>query len=216
MKNIRLTEVQNELKFRFLIRGKRINHYSAILLLLFIPLVNAQSINYTHHQWQLANGPYEASLNNISFDPVNTEIIYTAGTRAFKSSNGGELWINITPDTILGIGGEHSLIKADPTNAGVVYYGAGALFKSYNYGENWEVIGFQNESISSIYIDPTNSDVIYVGVGNTANNAVWKSTNGGETWTVKSSGIGSSILPTQSCKAIIINPLNNNSLVASI
>jgi photosystem II stability/assembly factor-like uncharacterized protein len=216
MKNIRTSEAISESKFWFLIQGERIYHYFAILLFIFTPLLNAQSINFSHHQWQLANGHYEASLNSISFDPVNPEIMYSGGKGAFRSENEGELWIDITPDTILSGGGEHSLIKTDPNNSGIVYYGAGALFKSYNYGENWEIIGFQNKSISSIDIDPANSEIIYVGLGNTTNNSIWKSTNGGETWAVKSSGIGSSLLPTQICKGIKINPMNSNSLVASV
>ncbi len=214
MKIIYTSEVHVRSKIIFLILGKRVNHFCTILFLISSSILFAQ--NHINSHWQFANGPYEASLNNISFDNSNSEIMYAGGTGAFRSDNGGEIWIDITPDTILGIGGEHSVIKADPNNSGIVYYGAGALFKSYNYGEDWEIIGFQSKSVSSINIDPINSNIIYIGLGNTTNNSIWKSTDGGETWEVKSSGIGSSQLPTQSCKAIKLNPLNNNSLIACV
>jgi photosystem II stability/assembly factor-like uncharacterized protein len=174
------------------------------------------SNQYLLAQWKFANGPYEATLLNISIEPVNPNIIYTVGEGVFRSTNSGEYWTEIEPDTLLASNLE-PVIKVDPNNSGIVYYGGhGALFKSYDYGDNWEIIGFENRSVTSIEIDPVNSDIIYAGLKNTSDDVIWKSTDAGQTWEKKTNGIPVSQLPFQNCNAIKINPLNNNSLIAAI
>ncbi len=93
-----------------------------------------------HAQWECLIGSYETVIHSISFGCQNPDIFYSAGQGVYRSTNGGELWTNISPDTSLGTNSE-PIIEADPKTAGVVYYGGkGALFKSINYGESWEIL----------------------------------------------------------------------------
>lgn len=182
----------------------------------FLLLLIIATPSFITAQWELANGPYEAALNNISFDAQNPNIIYTTGDGVFRSKNSGESWVTIEPDTTLGSNTE-PVIEADPNHTGTVYYGGhGALFKSTNYGDNWMTLGFENRSVSSIEIDPFNSEVIYVGLKRSSDDAIWKSTDGGTTWEKKTTGIPVSTYPFQNCRSIKVNPLNPNSLYAAI
>ncbi|MBW7889385.1 MAG: hypothetical protein H3C35_13695, partial [Bacteroidetes bacterium] len=112
-----------------------ISLYYPILSRLF--LVTFCIVFTANAQWQPVNGPYEATFFKISIDPQNPNVIYTAGESVYRSTNKGESWTNIEPNTLLSSNLE-PVIKADPKNSGVVYFeGKGALFKSYDYGENW-------------------------------------------------------------------------------
>ena len=167
-------------------------------------------------QWQFANGPYEATLYNISIDKQKPNILYTVGEGVFRSSNNGEYWTDIEPDTILGSHIE-PVIKADPQTSGIVYYGGhGALFKSYDYGKTWEIIGFENRDVTCIEVDSSDANVIYVGLKQSSDDVLWKSVDGGITWVKKTNGIPVNQNPIQKCKAIRINPLNHTSIVAGV
>ena len=181
----------------------------------FVLLLFISDPNDLFAQWESANGPYEATLFNISFDAQNSSIIYTAGEGVFRTSNSGETWVSIEPDTSFSSTLE-PVIKADPLNAGIVYFGGhGALFKSTDYGNNWGVIGFKFESVNSIEIDQTNTNVIYIGLKHTSTDAIWKSTDGGNTWQKKTNGIPETNF-FQQCRSIKINPLNHNSIIAAV
>src|SRR5258706_11652774 len=70
--------------------------------------------------------------------------------------------------------------------------GSGGLFKSSNNGVTWEPV-FDHEAtvaIGDVAVDPNNPDTVWVGTGeaNPRNSVSWgdgvyKSTNGGKTWT---------------------------------
>ncbi|NCQ17809.1 MAG: T9SS type A sorting domain-containing protein [Ignavibacteria bacterium] len=202
------------LRLIFYYKFTSINKHKSFLFFFIFSLIISN--HYLKAQWKFANGPYEATLLNISIDPLNPNILYTVGEGVFRSTNRGEYWVAIEPDTVLRANLE-PVIKADPKNAGVVYYGGhGALFKSYNYGDDWKVIGFEKRSVTSIEIDPINPDIIYVGLKNSSDDAIWKSTDGGKTWGKKTNGIPVSQFPFQDCRAIKINPMNNNSLIAAV
>lgn len=84
----------------------------------------------------------------------------------------------------------------DPTGNTVFCGGvAGGLWKCTNFVSgavpNWQVVNdyFDNMAVSSICQDPTNPQIMYFATGEATSNAdavfgkgVWKSTNGGTTW----------------------------------
>ena len=87
----------------------------------------------------------------------------------------------------------------------------GGLWKSTNEGTSWEPV-FDHESAQSIgdvTVDPTNADVVWVGSGevNPRNSVSWgdgvyKSTNGGKSWT----NVG--LKDTRHIGRIVIDPRN--------
>ncbi len=89
----------------------------------------------------------------------------------------------------------------------------GIISKTIDHGENWEPIGFTDlfetglgtgdEQVLEIH--PTNADIVYYGV----KNKIWKSTNGGTSWTelINISGLK----PTK----LLIHPTNPDTIYLS-
>ncbi|MBI1267830.1 MAG: T9SS type A sorting domain-containing protein [Cryomorphaceae bacterium] len=92
------------------------------------------------------------------------------------------------------IGGRLNVITLHPDNEEVIFVGAssGGIFKSDDNGQNWIPIAdsFEHLAIADIVFAPSNANVLYVGTGDPnisgtphPGNGVYKSTDGGETWT---------------------------------
>ena len=112
-----------------------------------------------------------------------------------------------------------------PTNPDIVYAGAaaGGIWKTTNGGLNWiDKSGELNLiTFGAIAIDQLNPNVIYAGTGEARFNfsmttfegdGLYKSVNGGETWTKITNGFGSK---TQFAD-IVVSPVNSNILLAAI
>jgi photosystem II stability/assembly factor-like uncharacterized protein len=92
------------------------------------------------------------------------------------------------------IAGRVNTIAVHPKDRRIIYAGCatGGLFKSLDRGDHWIPI-FDHSShlaIGHMAIDPQNPEIIYVGTGDRNlpgftlfGNGVWKSVNGGATWT---------------------------------
>lgn len=120
------------------------------------------------------------------------------------------------------IGGRVVDIEMNPLNPNTTYLAAatGGIFKSTDGGTNWFPI-FDNEStlsIGDIAIAPSDTNIIYAGTGEANGgsgsltydaNGIYKSTNGGSTWT----NIGLNL--TRITGKIAVNPTNSNIVFAA-
>lgn len=88
--------------------------------------------------------------------------------------------------------GRINVIAFHPTNSNIIYAGApaGGLWKTTNGGSSWSPLtdGFAFWGVSGIAIDPGNANIIYILTGDgdggsSRSHGVWKTTNGGTTWT---------------------------------
>lgn len=100
------------------------------------------------------------------------------------------------------IGGRIRSILVDPNNPAIIYIGAvaGGVWKSTNGGTSWTALkdNMENLAVCSMVMDPSNSNIIYAGTGEGYFNldalrgaGIFKTTNGGSTWTQLSSTINS-------------------------
>ncbi|MEN8201353.1 MAG: glycosyl hydrolase [Bacteroidota bacterium] len=130
------------------------------------------------------------------------------GDGVYKSEDGGESWKNMGLKESRHIGG----IVVDPRNSNVVFvaaegsaWGPGGdrgLFKTDDGGENWKKVLEISEhtGVNNVVMDPVDPDVMYATseqrrrhvftkIGGGPESAVYRSTDGGETWIKSMKGL---------------------------
>lgn len=136
----------------------------------------------------------------IIVHPTNNNIIYGAfsGGGVWKTSDGGANWAPLT-DTLgsLSVGA----ISLDPNNSNTLYLGLGDPFdgtgigvvKSTDAGVTWSSPVFLGDStsVTSIAVAPSNSSIILVST----NAGLYRSTNGGSSYSLVSLSTGQSATP---------------------
>ncbi|MBI5474181.1 MAG: T9SS type A sorting domain-containing protein [Ignavibacteriae bacterium] len=116
-------------------------------------------------------------------------------------------------------------VAVHPTDPNIAYIGAaaGGLWKTTNGGTSWSVLSeaFAINTFGAIAIDPNNPNVVYAGTGevmasfnlqNLDGRGLYKSTNGGATWTQITNGFGAQT----HFGMIAVNPNNSNIVIACL
>ena len=141
-------------------------------------------------------------------EPANTRA-NSWGDGVYKSENGGESFSHAGLSETRMIG--HLIIH--PENPDIVYVAAmgrlwgrneqRGIFRTSNGGRSWDKVLFIDDTtgFNDIQMDPQNPDVLYAGawqrfrygggdmVESGAGSGLYKSTDGGDTWTVLSNGL---------------------------
>ncbi len=176
------------------------------------PLVFLKSTD-SGANWSVVSKPtfsYTFSFSALlAIDPVKTNVLYTmnASDGLEVTTDGGVTWSAPTIPKPAGSpsGGttnQPSLqgVAADPNHSGVVYVvggnpafhpGKGYFLKSTDFGNTWTLLNSTSGFGSRIFINPKNSLEIYgtslSNIGCTVSNAgqcgIYKSTDGGQSWT---------------------------------
>jgi photosystem II stability/assembly factor-like uncharacterized protein len=140
-----------------------------------------------------------------------------AGLGIFKSTNGGESF------EYMGLGDTHHIARiiVHPKNSDVIWVAAPGheythnrergVFKSTDGGKTWRHVFYKNRSTGSIdlAIDPADPDTLYMATAERLRyrwndpkpgpqTAVWKSTDGGESWFL----IGNGLPEMEDCERI--------------
>jgi photosystem II stability/assembly factor-like uncharacterized protein len=116
----------------------------------------------------------------------------------------GPTGINSTSPTHWGeMSGRVRGLDVDPTNSNIVYAGvaAGGIWKTTDGGTSWANVGDNLASLTygAVAIDPNNPNTVYAGAGEIMYNfganiyegqGLYKTTNGGTTWSQVTSGFG--------------------------
>jgi len=144
---------------------------------------------------------YGGMTKSLAFDPTNNNVIYAGAVAGgvWKTQNAGASWTPLTdlviPDLSVGS------IAVDPSSPNNIYVGSGdpseasdalagtGLYKSADGGLTWKKIGATKltGTISKVLVHPGNSNIVlassYADGINNSNNAVFRSTDGGTTFT---------------------------------
>lgn len=142
---------------------------------------------------------------DLSFDPINSQIVYATlwnvrrppwfiytpangpGAGIYKSTDGGTTWKEISAGLPLENRG-HIGIAVAPTNRNRIYAAVdakeGGIFRSDDAGLTWNRLSADKRLwdrgwyFEKVTVDPKNADIVYV-----MNTSVYRSTDGGKTWT---------------------------------
>jgi photosystem II stability/assembly factor-like uncharacterized protein len=148
-------------------------------------------------------GPSRGGRANAVAGVPSNPLVYFAGYTGgglWRTDDAGLHWTNISDGqfTSSSIGA----IAVAPSDENVIYVGTGehavrgqsstygdGMYKSTDQGRTWKKIGLEtSKQISAVRVHPSNPDVVYVAVQGdrwkgTADRGVYRSTDGGKTWT---------------------------------
>jgi hypothetical protein len=118
----------------------------------------------------------------IAVQVSNPQIMYAAtpGGGIWKSTNGGTTWASMT-DAYGSSYFSITWITIDPNNSNTIYatLNGGGVIKSTNAGATWNATGSSVSSAKQVMVHPNASNIVYA----TGSNGIWRSTNGGTSWT---------------------------------
>jgi PKD repeat protein len=115
--------------------------------------------------------------------------------------------------------GRVNAVAFHPTDPNTLYVGApaGGLWISNDHGASWTSYtdNLPTLGVSAIVVDFVNPEVIYMGTGDrdagdASGMGVWKSFDGGQTWTASNNGMGNSTV-----SRLMIDPRYNNVVFAA-
>ncbi len=166
--------------------------------------------------WEQIGGSQDGLVSGrptgIAFNPKDRKIMYlaTSGAGVFKTTDGGQQWVNISGSWTSYAMGD---VAVDPINPDIIYAGTGDLhdrtgdgfYISTDAGLTWTKksrSGFDTRT-NQIIVNYLNTNIIY----QTSAGGILRTTDGGETWTRLNSGIGS-------IAHMVMDPEDPNILVA--
>ncbi|TAE47914.1 MAG: glycosyl hydrolase [Bacteroidetes bacterium] len=155
----------------------------------------------------------------------NSQRSVAYGDGVYKSSDGGKSWKNVGLKNSEHIG----KIVVDPRNSDVVFVAAQGpvwspggdrgLYKTTDGGKTWKKVLeiSENTGVTDVIMDPRNSNVLYAAawqrrrhewtlISGGPESALYKSTDGGETWNKSQSGLPSGDLGRIGLAISPVNP----------
>lgn len=177
---------------------------SVILFVFIASLSAAQNLDSIFKYVKYRNiGPFRGGRSVCASGVVGDPLTYYMGTTGgglWKTEDAGVSWRN-TSDGFFKTGSVGAVAVSE-NEPNVVYVGMGehaprgvmttygdGVYKSTDAGKTWKKMGLEKTlQIARIVIHPRNSDIVYVAAqgainGPTQDRGIYKSTNGGVTWT---------------------------------
>lgn len=125
-----------------------------------------------------------------------------------RSTNGGASFVGIT-NGLTGTGPWLAPIVQDPQVQNTFYCGYQQVFKSTNQGTIWTQVGNIGATLDEIEICPSNNNFIYA----TSPGGVWKTSNGGTSWSLVSTGLP---IGTNQITDLAMDNLNPNQIYVTV
>jgi photosystem II stability/assembly factor-like uncharacterized protein len=177
---------------------------SVILFVFIASLSAAQNLDSIFKYVKYRNiGPFRGGRSVCASGVVGDPLTYYMGTTGgglWKTEDAGVSWRNISDGFFKT--GSVGAVAVSENEPNVVYVGMGehaprgvmttygdGVYKSTDAGKTWKKMGLEKTlQIARIVIHPRNSDIVYVAAqgainGPTQDRGIYKSTNGGVTWT---------------------------------
>ncbi len=132
--------------------------------------------------------PGTGRLTHLAIHPSNEQIIYVSspGGGIWKTINGGAAWTPLTDNNSTWM--NVYALTLDPVNPSIVYAGmtgSVGIIKSNDAGSTWSPAGAgPSGTVRKILIHPSSPNIVFAA----ATNGIWRSVNGGTSWTQVHSG----------------------------
>lgn len=154
--------------------------------------------------------PEGSELERLLVAPTNGSVLYAVVSRAsvettYRSGDGGATWVK---------GGTGGADAVSTGNADTLYRGSfGRVYRSTNGAQSWAQIGQTYDAddslngINGIAVSPADPNILLATMSgpNSTLNGVFRSTNGGSSWTrvLQTNTIGVYFHPTNGAQAIV-------------
>jgi hypothetical protein len=158
-----------------------------------------------------AIGPNKVTVNGLSYDQLlfGTQLVY-------RTNTSGNLWTVVGAPTAITTGFVSTLAFAPSVNG---YYLAGTtLGEVFVFTPNtttWVNVsaGLPGNpgtttapTVNGLAVDPNNAITFFALLGGSGFSHVWKTTNGGATWTAANALVGGGTLPDVTAYSLVIDP----------
>lgn len=167
--------------------------------------------------WEFTGGPYAQNISTILVDERNSSHLLAGLStgEVFSSDDEGVTWAKL------------STIKTDirifhfiqhPDDPGRIFAAtASGLFLSVDSAKSWSNVVVDPSAVNTpshiLAIEPYNTLVMYAGL---AGRGMYKSMDGGRTWSPRNRGLDSSLVPSSDVLDIVIDPSRPDNLYAAI
>ena len=141
-------------------------------------------------------GPSAGAVRALAQDPASGTLY--AGTYAggvFRSTDAGASWTSVAPEIR---GQTINALAVDPSAPRTVFAGtfSSGVWRSADGGASWKRVLFggkdlpdRHATINAVAIDPVNPRVVYAATDAGFNAGVWRSADGGGTWSLATAGL---------------------------
>jgi hypothetical protein len=164
--------------------------------------------------------PFTSGLNDqflfvtpFTLDPNDTDTVWMGGYRMWRSLNRTQ-WAAASPQ----FPAQVSAVAVAPGNSKIVLAGtaSGHVYRTNsattsNGATPWAASLPRAGFVTSLMFDPVDANVVYATYAEFGAPHVWKSTNGGETWTTID-GLGDTAIPDIPVHSIAIDPTRRERL----
>jgi photosystem II stability/assembly factor-like uncharacterized protein len=145
--------------------------------------------------------PSNGAVEDVAIDPFDPNTVFVASvfspTGLYKSTDGGQSWTDAGFDVSY-----VTDLAMDPSTPGVAYAGTAGVgvYKTVDGGATWLGTGLPAVFVTDLAVSPSNPSVVYAGA--TSSGGVWRSANGGSTW----SEVGGPLPDGFVVRAVVVDP----------
>ncbi|MBB31398.1 MAG: hypothetical protein CME25_21130 [Gemmatimonadetes bacterium] len=160
-----------------------------------------------------STGLDSVNVSDIALNPLAPDTAYVAtnGKGIYRTFDGGSSWTQVNS----GLGSLRvSELAVHPTHPEIQFAVTfdGGLYKTENHGNNWAISnnGLPTLNLSSVAIAPGNPSVVFVAASSPVE--IYKSSDGGATWSDISLNISMAVGPS----ALVVHPDSSNVVYAAV